>query len=64
CALPIWQAQLSTQPPGELGREAGLPTDCEHKPHGGGDTHELERLLGQDLLLVSVGWASSYYQSE
>lgn len=33
-----------------------------HNPHGGGNTYELERALGQDLLLTSVGWANSYYQ--
>lgn len=33
-----------------------------HNPHGGGNTYELERLLGEDMLLVSVGWANSYYQ--
>jgi uroporphyrinogen decarboxylase len=32
-----------------------------HNPHGGGNTYELERSLGQDLLLTSVGWANSYY---
>jgi uroporphyrinogen decarboxylase len=34
-----------------------------HNPHGGGNTYELERSLGEDLLLTSVGWANSYYQS-
>src|ERR1043166_6668124 len=33
-----------------------------HNPHGGGNTYELERSLGEDILLVSVGWANSYYQ--
>ena len=33
-----------------------------HNPHGGGNTYELERLIGEDLLLTSVGWANSYYQ--
>lgn len=33
-----------------------------HNPHGGGNTYELERTLGEDMLLVSVGWANSYYQ--
>ena len=35
-----------------------------HNPHGGGNTYELERLLGEDMLLTSVGWANSYYQAE
>lgn len=32
-----------------------------HNPHGGGNTYELERSLGEDMLLTSVGWANSYY---
>jgi uroporphyrinogen decarboxylase len=35
-----------------------------HNPHGGGNTYELERALGQDLLLTSVGWANSYYMAD
>src|SRR5512139_831454 len=34
-----------------------------HNPHGGGNTYELERALGEDMLLTSVGWANSYYQT-
>ncbi len=33
-----------------------------HNPHGGGNTYVLERALGQDMLLTSVGWANEYYQ--
>lgn len=33
-----------------------------HNPHGGGNTYQLERALGEDMLLTSVGWANSYYQ--
>jgi uroporphyrinogen decarboxylase len=33
-----------------------------HNPHGGGNTYELERALGEDMLLTSVGWANCYYQ--
>lgn len=32
-----------------------------HNPHGGGNTYALERTLGEDMLLTSVGWANSYY---
>ena len=32
-----------------------------HNPHGGGNTYALERALGEDMLLTSVGWANSYY---
>jgi uroporphyrinogen decarboxylase len=35
-----------------------------HNPHGGGNTYELERAIGEDMLLTSVGWANSYYQTE
>jgi uroporphyrinogen decarboxylase len=35
-----------------------------HNPHGGGNTYELERALDEDLLLVSVGWANSYYAND
>lgn len=33
-----------------------------HNPHGGGNTYELERALGEDMLLTSVGWVNGYYQ--
>jgi len=33
-----------------------------HNPHGGGNTYALERSLGEDMLLTSVGWANCYYQ--
>jgi len=35
-----------------------------HNPHGGGNTYELERSLGQEMLLTSVGWANSYYMDD
>ena len=35
-----------------------------HNPHGGGNTYELERVLDEDLILTSIGWANSYYQQE
>ena len=45
-----------------LAGEMELGLDKLHNPHGGGNTYELERLLGEDMLLTSVGWANSYYQ--
>jgi uroporphyrinogen decarboxylase len=45
-----------------LRKELSLDSDKIHNPHGGGNTYELERALGEDLLLTSVGWANSYYQ--
>jgi uroporphyrinogen decarboxylase len=35
-----------------------------HNPHGGGNTYELERALGEDMLLTSIGWANSYYMDD
>jgi uroporphyrinogen decarboxylase len=35
-----------------------------HNPHGGGNSYELERALGEDVLLTSVGWANSYYLAD
>ena len=35
-----------------------------HNPIGGGNTYALERALGQDMLLTSVGWANSFYANE
>jgi uroporphyrinogen decarboxylase len=33
----------------------------EHNPLGGGNTHELERAIGVDLILTSVGWAGEIH---
>ena len=41
-----------------------LKGQAVHNPHGGGNTYELERALGEDMLLTSVGWANSYYQED
>jgi uroporphyrinogen decarboxylase len=35
-----------------------------HNPHGGGNSYELEQVLGQDMILTSVGWVNSYYQQK
>jgi uroporphyrinogen decarboxylase len=35
-----------------------------HNPHGGGNTYDLERAIGEDMLLTSVGWANSYYMDD
>ena len=44
-----------------LRQDIGQVNSSDHNPHGGGNTYELERLLDQDVLLTSVGWANSYY---
>ncbi len=47
-----------------LRKELGLEGRTEHNPHGGGNTYQLERALDEDMLLTSVCWANSYYQSD
>ena len=47
-----------------LRMEMNLAVAGGHNPHGGGNTYQLERALGEDLLLTSVGWANSYYQAD
>jgi uroporphyrinogen decarboxylase len=38
-------------------------SDAGHDPHSGRNTYALEIALEQDLLLISVGWANSYYNA-
>jgi uroporphyrinogen decarboxylase len=47
-----------------LRQDMELQGRAVHNPHGGGNTYELERALGEDLLLTSVGWANSYYMDD
>ena len=47
-----------------LRKDIGQGRVSPHNPHGGGNTYELERNLDEDILLTSVGWANSYYQSD
>jgi uroporphyrinogen decarboxylase len=47
-----------------LREQMRLQGRVSHNPHGAGNTYELELALDQDLLLTSVGWANSYYQSQ
>jgi uroporphyrinogen decarboxylase len=42
----------------------GLREGTDHNPHGGGNTYVIERMLDEDVLLTSVGWANSYYGGE
>jgi uroporphyrinogen decarboxylase len=44
--------------------DLAIQADKVHNPHGGGNTYELERAIGEDLLLTSVGWANSYYMDD
>jgi uroporphyrinogen decarboxylase len=45
-----------------LKKDIHMEADHLHNPHGGGNTYELERAIGEDMLLTSVGWANSYYR--
>ena len=45
----------------DSGRQLNVARGGEHNPHGGGNTYELERAIGSDLILTSVGWANNYY---
>lgn len=47
-----------------LKRDLGLANEDVHNPHGGGNSYLLERALGEDMLLTSVGFANSYYATE
>jgi uroporphyrinogen decarboxylase len=47
-----------------LKKEMGLAESDLHNPHGGGNTYRIERELGEDMLLTSIGWANSYYRDE
>lgn len=55
------QASFTPEFAARLRRDMALRGTPVHNPHGGGNTYELERALGEDMLLTSVGWANSYY---
>ena len=44
-----------------LKAEMKINNSGEHNPHGGGNTYDLERIIDEDILITSVGWANSYY---
>lgn len=46
-----------------VNEDLGIQEDDFYNPHGGGNTYLLERSLGMDMFLTSVGWANSYYAS-
>jgi len=47
-----------------LRADMNLTTGLGHNPHGGGNPYDLERAVGCDMLITSVGWANSYYQTD
>ncbi|MEW6745491.1 MAG: uroporphyrinogen decarboxylase family protein [Planctomycetota bacterium] len=57
-----FQASFTPEFAERLRADLALRGQAPHNPHGGGNTYELERAVGQDLILTSVGWANSYYQ--
>ncbi len=58
------QASFTPEFASRLRQDMDLRGQRVHNPHGGGNTYELERALGEDVLLTSVGWANSYYMAD
>ncbi len=56
---PPMQVSFTPEFAQRLARELGIDISS-HNPHGGGNTYVLERALGEDMLLTSVGWVNSY----
>src|SRR5512138_2663449 len=61
---PPMQVSFTPEFADRLRADLQLRGGALHNPHGGGNTYELERALGEDLILTSVGWANSYYQAQ
>jgi uroporphyrinogen decarboxylase len=59
-----FQASFTPEFAARLRQDLALRGRSGHNPHGGGNTYELERALGEDMLLTSVGWANSYYMDD
>src|SRR5690606_8156245 len=55
------QASFTPEFAARLRADMQVEGRATHNPHGGGNTYALERALGEDMLLTSVGWANSYY---
>jgi uroporphyrinogen decarboxylase len=58
------QASFTPEFANRLRADLELQGNRVHNPHGGGNTYQLERALGEDMLLTSVGWANSYYMDD
>ncbi len=56
---PPMQVSFTPEFAHRLAGELGIDISS-HNPHGGGNTYVLERALGEDMLLTSVGWVNSY----
>lgn len=57
-----FQATFTPEFAARLRADLELGDGHAHNPHGGGNSHELELAIGEDVLLTSVGWANCYYQ--
>jgi uroporphyrinogen decarboxylase len=58
------QISFTSEFAARLKKEMSLAESDLHNPHGGGNTYRIERELGEDMLLTSIGWANSYYRDE
>ena len=59
-----FQASFTPEFAVRLKQDMALKGRSGHNPHGGGNTYDLERALGEDMLLTSIGWANSYYMDD
>ena len=59
-----FQATFTPEFAARLRADLGFGAGARHNPGGGGNSYELEVALGQDMLLTSVGWATSYYMDD
>jgi uroporphyrinogen decarboxylase len=47
-----------------LREDLDMKAGGKHNPLGTGNPYDLERAVGCDMLITSVGWADNYYQAE
>jgi uroporphyrinogen decarboxylase len=64
CDRPPMQISFTPEFAARLRADLRQAGRAPHNPHGGGNTYELERAIGEDMLLTSVGWANSYYAND
>ena len=56
-----FQAGFTPEFAARLLGEKGVQDLKAQNPLEGGNSHTIERALGEDILITSVGWANSYY---
>ena len=59
-----WYCSFTPEFVSRLKASLGSSDEDVYNIHGWGNTHVLERMLGHDMLLTSVGWANSYYATD